>query len=101
MDCLAGSGNLETWKFVCERYEAMPEEAVRPTPLLTGRELIAAGYQPGAAFKEMLRAVEDAQLEGAIATPAEALALLRDRFPRSEEHTSELQSLRHLVFRLL
>jgi poly(A) polymerase len=81
MDYMAGSGNLDHWNFVRERYESMPEEAVRPTPLLTGRELIAAGYQPGAAFKEMLRAVEDAQLEGAIATPAEALALLRDRFP--------------------
>ena len=81
MDCLAGSGNLETWKFVRERYEAMPEEAVRPVPLVTGRELIAAGYQPGAAFLPMLRAVEDAQLEGAITTPAEALALLRERFP--------------------
>ena len=81
MDCMAGSGNLETWKFVRERYEAMPEEAVRPAPLVTGRELIAAGYQPGAAFRPMLRAVEDAQLEGVIATPAEALALLRERFP--------------------
>jgi poly(A) polymerase len=81
MDCLAGSGNLETWKFVRERYEAMPVDAVRPTPLVTGRELIAAGYQPGAAFRPMLRAVEDAQLEGTIATPAEALALLRERFP--------------------
>jgi poly(A) polymerase len=81
MDCLAGSGKLETWEFVRERYEAMPEEAVRPTPLVTGRELIAAGYQPGATFRPMLRAVEDAQLEGIIATPAEALALLRERFP--------------------
>jgi poly(A) polymerase len=81
MDCLAGSGNLETWEFVRERYEAMPAEAVRPMPLITGRELIAAGYRPGAAFRPMLRAVEDAQLEGTIATPAEALVLLRDRFP--------------------
>jgi poly(A) polymerase len=81
MDCLAGSGNLEHWNFVRERYESMPAEAVRPVPLLTGRELIAAGYSPGPAFKPMLRAVEDAQLEGAIATPAEALALLRARFP--------------------
>jgi poly(A) polymerase len=81
MDCLAGSGNLDHWNYVRERYVSMPEEAVRPQPLLTGRELIAAGYQPGAAFKEMLRAVEDAQLEGAIATPAEALALIRDHFP--------------------
>jgi poly(A) polymerase len=81
MDCLAGSGNLDHWNFVRERYETMPEQVVRPALLITGRELIAAGYQPGAVFKEMLRAVEDAQLEGTIATPAEALTLLRVRYP--------------------
>jgi poly(A) polymerase len=81
MDCLAGSGNLEHWEFVRERYESMPEEAVRPRPLITGRELIEAGYQPGAGFKEMLRAVEDAQLEGMIGTPDEALRLVKERFP--------------------
>jgi poly(A) polymerase len=81
MDCLAGSGNLEHWEFVRERWESMPEEAVRPLPLITGRELIAAGYQPGAGFKQMLRAVEDAQLEGVIETADEALSLVRERFP--------------------
>ena len=80
MDCLAASGNLDHWEFVRERYEAMPEEAVRPTPLLTGRELIAAGYKPGPGFKEMLHAVEDAQLEGSIRTEEEAMALVRERF---------------------
>ena len=83
MDCLAGSGNLDHWNFVRERYESMPEEVVRPTPLVTGRELIAAGYHPGAEFKQMLRAVEDAQLEGTITTPTEALALLRELFPEA------------------
>jgi poly(A) polymerase len=81
MDCLAGGGNLDHWEFVRERWLAMPEEVVRPKPLITGRELIAAGYAPGAGFKEMLRAVEDAQLEGMIATAEEALELVRDRFP--------------------
>ena len=90
MDCMAGSGNLDHWNFVRERYESMPEEAVRPQPLITGRELIAAGYRPGAGFREMLRAVEDAQLDGAITTPAEALALVRDRFPLAAEKGSEL-----------
>ena len=80
MDCLAGSGNLEHWEFVRERWQAMPEETVRPKPLITGRELIAAGYAPGAAFKQMLRAVEDAQLEGTIATAEEAMRLVRERF---------------------
>jgi poly(A) polymerase len=59
----------------------MPEEAVRPKPLITGRELIAAGYAPGAGFKQMLRAVEDAQLEGTIATADEAMRLVRELFP--------------------
>jgi poly(A) polymerase len=81
MDCLAGSGKLDNWEFVRERWLAMPEEAVRSKPLITGRELIAAGYRPGAGFKEMLRAVEDAQLEGTIGTADEALRLVRERFP--------------------
>jgi putative nucleotidyltransferase with HDIG domain len=81
MDCLAGSGNLEHWEFVRERFEAMPEETVRPRPLITGRELIAVGYKPGAGFREMLRAVEDAQLEGLIGTAEEALRMVRERFP--------------------
>jgi len=81
MDCLAASGNLDHWNHVRERYEAMPEEVVRPQPLITGRELIAAGYTPGAGFKQMLRTVEDAQLEGLIGTAEEALGLVRERFP--------------------
>ncbi|MGA2348972.1 MAG: CCA tRNA nucleotidyltransferase [Terracidiphilus sp.] len=81
MDCMAGSGNLDHWNFVKERYETMPEELVRPAPLITGRELIAAGYSPGAGFKEMLRAAEDAQLEGTISTAAEGLNLIHQRFP--------------------
>ncbi len=81
MDCLAASGNLENWEFVREQFSAMPEETMKPKPLITGRELIAAGYPPGARFKEMLRAAEDAQLEGMIATTDEALRLVRERFP--------------------
>jgi poly(A) polymerase len=80
MDCMAGSGYLDNWEFVRERYGAMPEEAVRPTPLITGRELIAAGYQPGPDFKLMLHAAEDAQLEGVVATAEDALKLLREKF---------------------
>ena len=80
MDCMAGSGFLENWEFARAKWLAMPEETVRPKPLITGRELIAAGYRPGARFKEILRAVEDAQLEGTIGSADEALGLVRDRF---------------------
>jgi len=80
MDCLAAHANLDIYNFVIDRYRAMPEEAVRPAPLLTGCELIAAGYQPGPRFKEILHAIEDAQLDGSIATPEEALALVRENY---------------------
>jgi poly(A) polymerase len=81
MDCLASSGNLDFYRFARERYESIPCDQVRPTPLLTGRELIAAGYRPGAAFKAMLHAAEEAQLEGAIHSAEEALDLIRAHFP--------------------
>ena len=88
MDCRASSldmsGNLDNYHFARERYESMPPDEVRPKPLLTGRELIAAGYHPGAAFKTMLHAVEEAQLEGSIHTPEEALTLIRTQFPLPE-----------------
>jgi poly(A) polymerase len=80
MDCLAAHGNLDIYELVRTRFEATPAEVVRPRPLLTGRELIAAGYSPGPGFQAMLRAVEDAQLEGAISNPEEALAFVRERF---------------------
>ncbi len=81
MDCLAAHANLDLWNFVRDRRAAMPEDVVRPRPLITGRELIAAGYQPGPQFKEMLQVAEDAQLEGSISTEAEALILIRENFP--------------------
>jgi putative nucleotidyltransferase with HDIG domain len=83
MDCLAAHANLDIYNFVRAAYEAMPEETVRPAPLVTGRELIAEGYTPGPQFKDLLHAIEDAQLEGAIATRDEALALVRERFEKT------------------
>jgi poly(A) polymerase len=80
MDCLAGSGYLEHWEFMREKLRTLPDEVVKPKPLLSGRELIAAGYRPGPRFKEMLREVEDSQLEGRIATPEEALQMVREKF---------------------
>jgi poly(A) polymerase len=80
MDCVAGSGYLENWEFMREKMRTLPLETVRPQPLITGRELIAAGYRPGPKFKEMLREVEDAQLEGRISTADEAMRLVREGF---------------------
>ena len=49
--------------------------------LVTGGDLIEAGYQPGPEFKKMLAAAEDAQLEGRIHTRDEGLRLIRSEWP--------------------
>lgn len=76
MDCLASHGSLDLYNFAKEKYEATPEEEVRPPLLLTGHDLIEAGYKPGPDFKRLLAIAEDAQLEGRIHTKAEALSLI-------------------------
>ncbi|MGA2742841.1 MAG: hypothetical protein ABSG65_36055 [Bryobacteraceae bacterium] len=48
--------------------------------MLTGRDLIESGYQPGPSFGKMLAAVEDAQLEGRLRNKDDALALVRAEF---------------------
>jgi len=76
MDCLASHGGLELYNFANSKYEAMPNEEVRPALLLTGRDLIEAGYKPGPEFKRLLALAEDAQLEGRVHTKEEALKLI-------------------------
>ena len=79
-DCMSSHGKLDLYEFAKEQYEELGEEQIRPRLLLTGEDLIAAGYKPGRQFKGMLEAAEDAQLEGAVSTKEEALQLVRERF---------------------
>ena len=81
LDCLASHGDLSTYAMVKQMMEETPAEEIRPEPLLRGDDLIAQGYTPGPLFKEMLQAIEDAQLEGRIHTHADALRLVSERFP--------------------
>jgi poly(A) polymerase len=85
LDCLASSGHLETYELVKRKFEEMPASEIKPVPLVTGADLIAAGYRPGPRFGEMLSAVEDAQLEQRLRTRAEALAWVLERYPLEAE----------------
>src|SRR3954468_6889446 len=80
LDCLSSNKRLENYELVKEKLGELSADHLKPERLLTGADLIAAGYQPGPRFSEILSAVEDAQLEGRIHTPAEALHLVRERF---------------------
>ncbi len=81
IDCEASHGNVTLYNFIREQIATMPAETMRPAPLITGEDLIAAGYEPGPRFKEILSAVEDGQLEGRLRTKEEALDLIAREYP--------------------
>jgi poly(A) polymerase len=80
-DCLASHRNLTTYEFIRQRRAEIPPEKMRPAPLVNGKDLIAAGHVPGPKFKEILSAVEDAQLEGRLPSRDAALEFVRREFP--------------------
>ena len=80
LDCISSHRNLESYGFVRRFLEETPVEEVRPQRVLTGTDLSEMGYIPGPVFSEILRAVEDAQLEGQIGTKHEAEEFVRKKF---------------------
>jgi poly(A) polymerase len=83
LDCLASHGDLGSYQFTRERIASIPPEAIRPAPLVSGDDLIAAGYKPGPRFKQMLSLVEDAQLEGRLSSKESAMGYVKEQFPLS------------------
>jgi poly(A) polymerase len=79
LDCMSSHRDLSLYEFAREKFNALPAEQIRPQPLITGDDLIAAGYQPGPQFKQLLTTVEDAQLDGSISTKEEAMDLVREK----------------------
>ncbi len=78
LDCLSSHGLLDNHDFAQQHYEQV--QAEEPfVPLLTGRDLIAAGYEPGPVFGKVLAEVRELQHEGVLADREQALAFARER----------------------
>ncbi len=76
LDCLASHGRMDSYEFVRAALSGLGEE-LRSTRLISGWDLIQAGYKPGPEFGRALEAVETAQLDGEIDTREQALVLAR------------------------
>jgi putative nucleotidyltransferase with HDIG domain len=77
LDCLSSHRNLEAYDFVQRFLAETPPEQVRPPRLVTGEDLKGMGMQPGPRFKEILNAVEEAQLDGQFSDRESALQFAR------------------------
>jgi putative nucleotidyltransferase with HDIG domain len=88
LDCEASHGDLTSYEFTRQRIASIPPESIRPPLLVNGDDLIAAGYEPGPRFKEILSVVEDAQLEGRLVSKDAAMEFVRREFPLLTGNTS-------------
>ena len=77
LDCLASHGGLDAYDFVHKFIAETPPGQVRPPKLVTGDDLNAMGLRPGPRYKEILLAVEEAQLEGRLMDRESALEFAR------------------------
>jgi tRNA nucleotidyltransferase (CCA-adding enzyme) len=65
-------------RWFIERARALGVEHRPPAPLLMGRHLLEAGYEPGPRLGKLLREAYEQQLDGKVTTLEEALAAVRD-----------------------
>ncbi len=77
LDCLSSHRNLEAYEFVARFLKETPPSTVQPPRLVTGDDLRELGLPPGPSYGKILRAVEDAQLEGRLANRQDALIFAR------------------------
>lgn len=86
IDCRASHGDLSNWTFLTKKYRAFKKEGLRPAPLLTGRDVLEAGFKEGPVVGRILRKIEEAQLEGRLRSKEQALEWLAKN--KGEEWTT-------------
>jgi poly(A) polymerase len=77
VDCASSNGFTDNYEFLQAKGTEFASEPLIPPPLVTGRDLIKLGLQPGPRFKEILEMIQTEQLEGRILEREPALAYLR------------------------
>lgn len=77
LDCLASNGYTDSYDYIRAKLAEMDAVDLHPPRLLTGRDLIEAGFRPGPSFGRALEAVATAQLDGEVHTREQALDLAR------------------------
>ena len=83
MDAMASSSDLGFWHFCRRAMTTMTPAEIRPPRLIGGEDLKQLGFTPGPRFKEILKDVEDHQLDGALETREAALEYVRAHYAAS------------------
>ncbi len=76
VDCGSSNGFTDNYEFLQAKEVEFAAEPLIPAPLVTGKDLIQLGLQPGPRFKEILENLQTEQLEGRISDRDSALLYL-------------------------
>ncbi len=87
VDCLSSHRDLEYYRYCEKKLRELRLQPQPLPPLINGDDLIGMGYQPGPAFREILVAVEDLQIENVLKSREEALEYVKSKFPLEHEHS--------------
>jgi poly(A) polymerase len=79
IDCAGSHRNLENYEFLKARSAEMPPEVVKPERLVDGNDLLALGLKAGPTIGQILREIEEMQLEERLKSREEALEFARSR----------------------
>jgi tRNA nucleotidyltransferase (CCA-adding enzyme) len=79
-DCLGRTGSFDcsAMEWFLERARALGVEHRPPERLVLGRHLLALGLSPGPRVGELLKQIYEKQLDGAITTTEEGIALAKE-----------------------
>jgi poly(A) polymerase len=80
---VAGGEDLRDYEYAKGLYQGWTQEDMAPTPLISGDDLIALGFSPGPAFKQMLARVEDEQLEGRLTGRDQAIQFVLRHYKKA------------------
>jgi len=78
IDCLGSHAKLDIYDFLRAEQAALEEIPALLKPLVTGRDLIELGVEPGPPMGKLLNEIRDRQLAEEFSTRDEALAWVKD-----------------------
>jgi len=85
IDCASSHRNMENYEFLKAKAAEMPPEVLKPPPFLTGHDLLALGLKPGPTVGQILRELEELQLEERLKSREEALEFAKSRVAAAQQ----------------
>jgi len=82
LDCLASHGLLDNYEFCLDQLASLDKEDLHPPRLMTGDDIMAMGFPSGKIIGEIMKALEEEQLEGRISTPEDAIVFVRKNWEK-------------------